>query len=148
MLFSRPSVYGIRALSYLATLPQGRLAGANEIAAHEHIPAPFLSKVLLDLRRANLLRSRRGTRGGFGLLLPPSEISIKQILNSLGDSQVLTQCLIEDHACGCDKACALHSAWHGIREQLLHFLETTTLAEVVNLGNANGIAASGANGER
>src|SRR5487761_961207 len=99
MLLSRPCLYGIRALTYLAELPPGKLTGVHEIAQHEHIPAPFLSKVLLDLRCCHLLRSRRGTGGGFGLMTPPEQINLLMIVTCLEGDDIFTQCILEDQPC-------------------------------------------------
>lgn len=130
MWLSRPCLYGIRALTYLAELPPGKLIGVREIAQHEHIPAPFLSKVLLNLRRCDLLQSRRGTGGGFSLMTPPEQITLLMIVTCLEGDKVFTRCLLEDQLCARLGCCALHEGWLGIRGQIVHFFEESTLAQI------------------
>src|SRR5258706_382394 len=61
-MFPRSTQYAIRAMTFLAA--QGRLCGAREIAEAEHIPMPFLWKILQKLAARKLIRSFRGVRGG------------------------------------------------------------------------------------
>ena len=56
-MISRPAAYAIRAMTFLAAQPPGKLAGAKEIAAAEHIPIPFLWKILGILAQRRLIRS-------------------------------------------------------------------------------------------
>ena len=78
--FSRPCSYAIRALTYLALQPTGKLSGAREIAESEDIPHAFLGKVLLPLCREHLLRSRKGIAGGYELAQPAQEINLLAIV--------------------------------------------------------------------
>ncbi len=146
MLFSRPCLYGIRALTYLAGLPPGKLTGVHEISQHECIPAPFLSKVLLDLRRCHLLRSRRGTGGGFGLMTPPEQINLLMIVTCLEGDEIFTQCLLEDQPCARLGGCALHEDWLGVRDRLARFFEGSTLAQIAESRRLKDPASPGSKG--
>jgi Rrf2 family iron-sulfur cluster assembly transcriptional regulator len=129
-LFSRSSSHAIRALTYLAMQPLGKLCGTREISESEHISRPFIPKVLLPLRRARLVRSSRGIRGGYNLAVPPEQISLLAIMRCI-DSVPLNDCLLEDRPCSRAQECALHPYWSVVREQLLDYLERTTLADLV-----------------
>jgi Rrf2 family protein len=129
-MISRPSSHAIRALIYLATQPPGKLCGTREISENEHIPRPFIPKVLLPLRRAHLVRSVRGIRGGYDLAVPPEQISLLAIVRCI-DGVPLNDCLLEDHPCAIPYECAIHPCWSVVREQLLDYLGRTTLADVV-----------------
>ncbi len=133
MPFSRSCVYGIRAMSYLAGQPCGRLIGVQQISQHEGIPAPYLSKVLLDLRRCHLLRSRRGTGGGFELFLPPAEITLLMIVNCLEGNDIFTRCILADQACDHVGGCILHEKWFAIRNQLIRSLGQISLAKATEI---------------
>jgi Rrf2 family protein len=52
----------------------------------QDIPAPYLEKLLIEMRRAGLVRSTRGARGGYQLARPPSRISLGQILEAAGEA--------------------------------------------------------------
>jgi Rrf2 family protein len=130
VLFSRPSTYAIRALAYLAMQPPGKLTGVREISDRVHIPGPYLSKVLLQLRRGRLLHSCRGIGGGYELAQPPHRISLFDVIQCIeGDS--LGSCILEDRECSLGQECAMHDSWGPVRNQLLAFLQAITLDELV-----------------
>lgn len=129
-LISRSSSHAIQALTYLAMQPFGKLCGTWEISESEHIPRPSIPKVLLSLRRARLVRSLRGIRGGYSLAVPPEQISVLAIMRCV-DGVPLNDCLLEDRPCSSPQKCALHPCWSAMREQLLDYLECTTLADLV-----------------
>jgi Rrf2 family protein len=129
-LFSRSSSHAIRALTYLAMQPLGKLSGTREISEREHIPRPFIPKVLLPFRRARLVRSFRGIRGGYDLAVPPEQISLLAIMRC-SDGMPLNDCVLEDDSCSSPDECVLHPCWSIVRELLVGYLEHTTLADLV-----------------
>jgi Rrf2 family iron-sulfur cluster assembly transcriptional regulator len=130
LLFSRSSSHAIRALTYLAMQPLGKFSGTREISEREHIPRAFIPKVLLPLRRARLVRSSRGIRGGYDLAVPPEQINLMAIICCI-DGVPLNDCVLEDHPCSIPNECVLHPCWGVVREPLLGYLERTTLADLV-----------------
>ncbi|MEJ2009030.1 MAG: Rrf2 family transcriptional regulator [Acidobacteriota bacterium] len=130
-MLSRPCTYAIRALTYLAMQPPGKLCGSREISDSEDIPNSFLCKLLLDLRRKRLLRSHKGTGGGYELALPPDKINLLLIVRCIEGELAFTECILEDKECSARGECSLHDSWLDLRNQLVHFLETQTLADLV-----------------
>jgi Rrf2 family protein len=130
MIFSRASSYAIRALTYLATQPPGKLSGVREISDHVRIPSPFLSKVLLQLRRGRLLRSYKGIGGGYELAQPPNKICLFNVVECI-DGTPFGSCILEDRECSAGQICAMHDSWGPIRTQLLGFLQAITLEQLV-----------------
>jgi Rrf2 family iron-sulfur cluster assembly transcriptional regulator len=130
-MLSRPCTYAIRALTYLAMQPPGKLTGSREISDGEGIPNSFLCKILLDLRRKRLLRSYKGTGGGYELALPPDKISLLMIVEAIEGEVSFSGCILEDKECSAHGECALHDSWLNLRNQLVRFLETQTLADLV-----------------
>jgi len=111
--------------------PPGKLTGAREVSEHEGIPSSFLSKVLLQLRRGRLLRSYKGIGGGYELALPPDKISLLNIMRCIEGDVTLKTCILGDQECSIQGECALHQPWGRLRDQLLSFLERSTLADLV-----------------
>ena len=143
LLFSRACSYAIRALTYLAMQPAGKLSGTREISDHEGIPHSFLCKVLLQARRKRLLRSHKGIGGGYELALPAQKISLRMIIHSFDEDVAFDECLLENRSCLERGQCPLHEPWRAIREQLVDFLERNTLAELVRQRQAtNGQGAA------
>lgn len=77
--------YSVKALLDLAMSGSRQPASVRAIAERQHIPAPYLEKLLIDLRQAGLLRSRRGAHGGYQLARAPRDISLAEILEAVGD---------------------------------------------------------------
>lgn len=130
-MLSRPCTYAVRALTYLAMQPPGKLTGSREIADREGIPNSFLCKILLDLRRKRLLRSYKGIGGGYELALPPDRINLLMIVRAIEGELAFTECILEDNECSAHGECALHDSWLALRKELIHFLETQSLADLV-----------------
>lgn len=78
--------YSVKALLDLSLQPANTLASVNTVAQRQNLPAPYLEKLFLDLRRAGLVKSTRGAHGGYQLAKPPAEISLGQILEAVGEA--------------------------------------------------------------
>jgi len=78
--------YSVKALLDLSLLPNYGPASVRDIAQRQDLPAPYLEKLLIELRRAGLVNSIRGSQGGYQLAKPPSKISLGQILEAVGES--------------------------------------------------------------
>ena len=106
MRFSMKTEYGVRAIVELAANAGRGALQSGEIARRQSIPGPFLDQVLMTLRRAGLVTSTRGPRGGHTLARRPDEIRLDEVITCLegngrdsrqpdgaaaGDSRVLAQ---------------------------------------------------------
>jgi Rrf2 family protein len=78
--------YSVKALLDLTFQPDYGPASVNAIAERQKIPAPFLEKLLIELRCAGLVRSIRGAQGGYQLAHAPAAISLGQILEAVGET--------------------------------------------------------------
>ena len=82
-MLRRAGLQALRALLELAQDP-ARWRSVNEIAAAQHLPAPMLEQLLLQLRRADLVEARRGRMGGYRLRQPPAAIPVARVLQAVG----------------------------------------------------------------
>ncbi len=78
--------YSVKALLDLSLQPRYGPVSVKSIADRQDIPAPYLEKLLIEMRRAGLVRSVRGARGGYQLARPPGRISLGQILEAVGEA--------------------------------------------------------------
>ncbi len=78
--------YSVKALLDLSLQPSGSRSSVRAIATRQQLPAPYLEKLLIKLRHAELVRSVRGAHGGYYLARPPAQISLAQILEAVGES--------------------------------------------------------------
>jgi Rrf2 family protein len=86
MKISKRGEYGMQALSHLAQRHGQGLVHIRSIAAEEGIPAKFLESILLQLKRAGFVISRRGNEGGYALARPPGEITLGEVIRVLDGS--------------------------------------------------------------
>lgn len=138
MLFSRSAEYAIRAVTFLARQPSGKLTGAREISEAEQIPMPFLWKILQNLARRKLIRSFKGLRGGYELARPAEQITLDAIVLVTDGGGVTENCVLGLPQCGEENPCPLHPAWKEIRTRLTAMLEENTLADLARLARSRG----------
>jgi Rrf2 family transcriptional regulator, iron-sulfur cluster assembly transcription factor len=136
MLFSRSTEYAIRAMTFLATLPPGRLAGAREISEAEGIPIPFLWKILQSLARRKLIRSFKGLHGGYELARPSNQITIDMLLEVIDTKERFDSCLLGLPRCSDENACPLHETWRELRSRMTNMLQENTLADLARISEA------------
>ena len=86
MKLTKRGHYSVKALLDLSLQNRGGLASVNAIAQRQNLPAPYLEKLLIELRRANLVVSVRGAQGGYRLARPAAEISLGEILAAVGET--------------------------------------------------------------
>ncbi|MEO0769105.1 MAG: Rrf2 family transcriptional regulator [Cyanobacteria bacterium J06649_4] len=78
--------YSVKALLDLALQPSDSLSSVRAIAARQQLPAPYLEKLLIELRRSHIVSAVRGAHGGYRLARSPASISLGQILEAVGES--------------------------------------------------------------
>ena len=94
----------------------------------------YLEQILLALRKARVLESRRGVHGGYTLARPPEQISVGEVLRAVEGKSCQPSCLIEDsqerHACPEATSCGLRQVWEDLQVTLDRILLQTSFAEV------------------
>ncbi len=78
--------YSVKALLDLSLQPRGTPVSVKSIALRQDIPAAYLEKLLIEMRRAGLVRSFRGAQGGYQLARSANRISLGQILEAVGET--------------------------------------------------------------
>lgn len=137
MIFSRSSRYSIQALVFLATRPAGSYVMCKEIAGQLGLPLPYLSKLMLQFVRAEIIESCRGRQGGFRLLRSADSLSLREIMEVIGGEHCMKECLLGFKECSDETACATHCQWRPVKQELLKLLEEQSvgkLAKAVNKG--------------
>lgn len=130
MFISKTAEYAIRAMSAIATIPEGIKIRARDLGRGTGIPAPYLSKILRRLVLAELLASQKGQGGGFSLSRPAAEISFIDILNAVDAFPAEGLCAFGWGNCDQLIPCPLHGAWSRLSHQLREWASDTNLAEV------------------
>ena len=119
--------YAARALLSLALHGSERPTSVKEIAERPGLPQPYLEQILLAVKGAGLVRSKRGVGGGYVLARPPSHITLADILAAV-DGPLTTLMGEHDH---CEGHCVLQEVWVGVSDETRQILERFTLADLV-----------------
>lgn len=93
MKLSKKSEYGLRALIELTAQYDRALVQRQRIATKQRIPIEYLEQILLRLRDAGLIASRRGNRGGYTLIKPPADITLGQVIRILDGPLAPIRCV-------------------------------------------------------
>lgn len=137
MKLSSRGHYGLMAITYLAQKAEQGPIPIKSIAAAEDIPEPYLEQIFVDLRKAGLVTSVRGARGGYKLGHPPEEINVGQVVKVLEGEIAPVECLHsgeEDTASCCSKTehCTTKVVWEKLRDTMVAVLDDITLQDIVN----------------
>jgi Rrf2 family protein len=127
--------YASRALLSLALNTDGTPTSVRDIAMRTALPQPYLEQILLALKGAGIVRSKRGVGGGYVLAKDPSDITIAMIVSAvdgpigLGDFGEPHQ----DGACDHEGQCVLLAIWSHVGHQMREELSSYTLADVAEM---------------
>jgi Rrf2 family protein len=119
--------YAARALLSLALHGSDRPTSVKEIAERTHLPQPYLEQILLSVKGAGLVRSKRGVGGGYVLARPPVEITLADIVAAVEGPQLP----LAEHPDHCEGHCVLQEVWIGVDQETRFVLERVTLQELV-----------------
>ncbi len=123
--------YALRALSCLAGMTDDRAVLGRDLAAMANVPANYLAKVLVVLKRAGFVEATRGIGGGYRLGQKPEDISLMQVVELFDPQGGLRGCLLDSsQPCNVNHLCPAHERWNEVKSVYRKFLETTTLAKV------------------
>jgi Rrf2 family iron-sulfur cluster assembly transcriptional regulator len=104
----------------------------GSIATQENVSSEFLEQIFFKLKKAGLIRSIRGPGGGFVLNKTPEEISVKDILEAVGETHGLTPCTLRRRTlCERPEPCAAHDIWTGLQKAMEDYLRKVTLKDIL-----------------
>ena len=126
--------YALRAMLELAAA--GGLVKGEQLATAQAIPQKFLESILIDLRHAELVASRRGMEGGYTLARPAEEISLADVIRAVEGPIATVRGARPEEVEYDGAAVGLQPLWLELRAAMRSVLEETTLADVVARGGA------------
>ncbi len=128
--------YACRALLSLAlhAAHDGPIS-VRDVAERTGLPQPYLEQILLALKGAGLVRSKRGVGGGYVLARSPAEVTLADILGAVEGPLVAGEFgePHQDGACDHEGQCVLLAIWGEVGEHIRHYLDQMTLAEIVTM---------------
>jgi Rrf2 family protein len=127
---SKKADYALMAMKHLAMRSDAASASAREIAEQYDIPIELMAKVLQRLARRGLLTSHQGTRGGYRLSRPSTNISVADIIQAIDGPVTVTACSTDDEKCDQYAKCSVRDPLWRIKDRILSALATCSLQEV------------------
>ena len=128
--------YASRALLSLALHSDtGTPTSVRDIADRTGLPQPYLEQILLALKGAGLVRSKRGVGGGYLLARPPEEIRLSEIVSAV-DGPIVAGDFGDPHqdgACDHEGQCVLLAVWAVVGEHMRELLDSFTLSDIASM---------------
>jgi len=133
-MLSKKSQYAFKALMYLAQHTDKGPVLIAEIAKKKKIPLKFLENILLELKKAGVLESKKGKGGGYYFAVPPAQVPIAKVMRLLDGPIALLPCVslnFYERCKNCDeKSCGLHDMMVSVRDATLKVLEKRSVADI------------------
>ena len=139
-MLSKKTRYALKALVVLGKNFGNAPMQISRIASEEHIPKKFLEQILLDLRNAGLLYSKKGSGGGYGLVKDPADIHVAQVLRLTGGPIALLPCVSLNFYQKCEECineetCGVRDVFMDVRNATLKVLSETSIADIIKREN-------------
>ena len=131
MELTRKGEYAIRGIVYLAGQPTDRVCLLNDIAVAVDVPATFLAKIFQQFSKIGLVKSFRGTGGGFVLARPPEKITLLEVVEAVEGQIIPNRCVAGGDECERVVSCNVHPVWQRIQSQVRDVLAAVTLKDLV-----------------
>jgi Rrf2 family protein len=147
MQITRAGEYGVLGLMCLARRPLGSVVMIDEVSREEQIPKSFAAKIFQSLVRGGLVRSNRGTGGGFTLLKDPKQITVLDVIEAIEGKIAFQRCLAEPAACEHSGGCALCGLFEEAQDRVKDTFSRTTLADLAKKHVPVGPAHRNGNGK-
>lgn len=134
-MLSKKAKYAINALVYLTKHQDGPIP-IGQIAQDQNIPQKFLEAILLHLKNARILNSKKGKHGGYMLNRPPEEIHMAEVMRLFDGAIALLPCVTYQfyercEECIDEETCGIREVFFEIRNDTVAKLKAATLAAIV-----------------
>ncbi len=132
MKVSKKFRYGLRAMVELAIYYKAGPLSARAISRVESIPLQYLEQIFNLLKKAGLVKTVRGSRGGYLLSREPSKIRVSHLMEVLDTSPYLTDCLAPKKRSTCSRIdiCTVTKFWQKLNKSVKTVVESTTLKDL------------------
>jgi Rrf2 family protein len=135
-MLSRKAQYAFRALTHLVDKYQEGPILISDISRKKRIPLKFLENILLQLKKAGVLDSKKGKGGGYFIKADPATTTVASVIRIVDGPIALLPCVslnFYEHCKNCDeKNCGLHNIMESVRDATLNVLEQRTLKDLAS----------------
>lgn len=142
MKLSTKSRYGLRAIFDIAYNSGNLPAQVQDISRRQGISPRYLEQIFQGLKRAGILKSKRGPQGGYILAKKPEEITVAAVLLATERDITLVECVSKKKKkpdCSFDGSCVTQELWSEAGERLLAYFSSITIKDLCDRGQQLGI---------
>jgi Rrf2 family protein len=136
-MLSKKSQYAFKALAYLTEKFNEGPVLISEISTKKKVPLKFLENILLELKKAGILESKKGKGGGYYLKKDPAEVKVVTIVRLVNGPVAMLPCVSLNFYKRCDNcdetSCGLHDIMIQLRDASLKVLENKTLIDLCKM---------------
>ena len=126
--------YGLICALHLAKRASDVPVTGRDIATRERLPADYVEQILLRLRRAEIVRSTRGARGGYTLARPANEISVRDVIAASELTTFDLHCVshpVGEERCGASHDCSIRPVWVLLQQKIDDVLQGVLLSDLL-----------------
>ncbi|ENK1243327.1 Rrf2 family transcriptional regulator [Clostridium sporogenes] len=133
MKITQEADYALRVILHLSKLGYGEKVEARIISEEEELPLRFLLKLLRKLKKAGIVVSFRGVKGGYALNKQPKDINLKDVIEAIDGPICINRCIYDPKYCNAGKNgnCQIHKALCKIQKKLVNELEAVDFQDIL-----------------
>ncbi len=132
MKISTKGRYGLRILLDLALHDGEEPRLIRDIAESQQISPKYISRLIIDLRRAGLVRSIRGSKGGFRLAQKPEAVTLLEVMEVMEGPLSIVDCVQSPRRCERNEACVTREIWNRVNTEIRESMRKITLQEIID----------------
>jgi Rrf2 family transcriptional regulator, iron-sulfur cluster assembly transcription factor len=126
--------YGLICALHLARRSEEGPVTGRDVAGKERLPTDYVEQILLRLRRAGIIRSTRGARGGYVLARPAEEITVREVIQASELATFELHCVthpVDEERCSSSHNCSIRPVWQMLQRKIDDVLEGVRLADLL-----------------
>ena len=131
LMLTKKAKYGLKAMVHLARLAPGAGASIGEVAQANDLPKKFLEAILVDLRNAGFVQSRKGRGGGYALARPAIEITAFEVIRAIDGPLFITSCITIHGACDLTSHCTIKEPLRKVNDSIKDLLSGIRIADLI-----------------
>ena len=131
MQLTKKAGYGLIAVLELAASSGKDPISAAAIAEKYKLPPAFVGKILHQLKNAGLISAKQGCSGGYVFALEPSDVSVRSVLEALGESLDLVGCIDVASDCSLASVCPTKAVWNELDKKFKRLFESLSLHDII-----------------
>ena len=125
--FTNKIDYAFSAMVHIAEA--GKPVSARQVSEQMHFPLPLITNVLKELAGGNILKSFRGTTGGYWLARDPQEITVQNIIEVFDGPLALTRCISDPRSCSSYDFCRSRNSMQFLQQKISNLFDEISLSE-------------------